>query len=180
MISNEHGFNFIEIPYSGGDLFVEIFKETNRDLKIDEVLIDKAIQYYNCAIVKNPYQRAVSIYKNGMQLRKENDLKSQKLASYFENTLNNWGELVKSDIFYSQYSYLKNINDLDVFKYEDLIKSWNPINEYLNEIGLSTIRYFTDPDVVKNWEKEFEEKEAVEIVNYVFEDDFKHLGYPKL
>ena len=115
MISNEHGFNFIEIPYSGGDLFVEIFKETNRDLKLDDDLFDKAIQYYNCAIIKNPYQRAVSIYKNGMQLRKENDLKSLKLASYFENTLNNWGELVKNDKFHSQYSYVKKYDDLDVF-----------------------------------------------------------------
>ena len=180
MISNEHGFNFIEIPYSGSDLFAEIFKETNRDLKLDDQLISKSIEYYNSTIVKNPYHRAVSIYKNGMQLRKENDLKSQKLATYFENTLNNWGELVKDDEFHSQYFYLKKLDDLDVFKYEDLIKSWHPINEYLNEIGLNTIRYFTDPDVVKNWENEFEEKEAVEIVNYIFEDDFNHLGYPKL
>ena len=44
--------SIIEIPYSGGDLFVEIFKETNRDLKLDDDLLDKAIQYYNCAIIK--------------------------------------------------------------------------------------------------------------------------------
>ena len=71
MISNEHGFNFIEIPFSGGDLFVEIFKETNRDLKIDGVLIDKSIQYYNCAIVKNPYQRACRFTKMVCNLEKK-------------------------------------------------------------------------------------------------------------
>ena len=100
----------------------------------------------------------VSIYKNGMQLRKENDLKSQKLATYFENTLNNWGELVKNDIFHSQYSYLKKYDDLDVFKYEDLIKSWHPINEYLSEIQSRTIRYYTDPDWSKIGKKNLKKK----------------------
>ena len=93
-----------------------------------------------------------------MQLRKENDLKSLKLASYFENTLNNWGELVKNDKFHSQYSYVKKYDDLDVFKYEDLIKSWHPINEYLNEIGLSTIRYFTDAMLLKIGKRNLKKK----------------------
>ena len=89
MISNEYGLNFIEIPFSGGDLFVDSLLESNRDLKEGDILLDNSIEYYNLAIIQNPYQRAVTIYKNGMHLRKENDLKSQKLPTYFENNLNN-------------------------------------------------------------------------------------------
>tara|TARA_B100001093_G_C26860593_1_gene1030012 strand:- start:15514 stop:16056 length:543 start_codon:yes stop_codon:yes gene_type:complete len=180
MISNEHGLNFIEIPYSGGNLFSESLLDTNRDLKKDNNLLDKAIEYYNLAIIKNPYQRAVDIYKNGMQLRKENNLKSLKFATYFENTLNKWGDLVEIDNFTSQYNYIKDFEDIDTFKYEDLIKSWHSINEYIENIGLNTIRFYTDPDVIKNWETEYKERESIEIVNYVFEDDFKNLDYTKL
>lgn len=180
MISNEYGLNFIEIPFSGGDLSVDSLLESNRDLKEGDILLDNSIEYHNLAIIQNPYQRAVTIYKNGMHLRKENDLKSQKLPTYFENNLNNWGELVADDKFTSQYHYIETYSDIDLFKYEDLIKSWHPVNEYLANIGMSTIRYYTDPDVIKNWENHYQEKEAVEIVNYIFEDDFKNLGYPKL
>ena len=38
MILNEHGFNFIEIPFSGCDIFVEVFRESNRELNEDPKL----------------------------------------------------------------------------------------------------------------------------------------------
>jgi len=180
MISNEHGFNFIEIPFSGSDLFLDSFWQTNRDLKEDDLLLDKSIEYYNAVIVQSPYQRAVSIYKNGSSLRKECDLKFQNFLTYFENNLNNWGELVESDKFKSQYDYIKNYEDIDIFKYEELIDSWHPMNEYLTNIGLNTIKYYTDPIKIKNWEENYLEKESIEIVNYIFEDDFENLGYSKL
>ncbi len=180
MISNEHGFNFIEIPFSGGNLFVDSFRETNVDFKEDDVLLDKSIEYYNAVIVQSPYQRAVSIYKNGVSLRKEHDLKYQKFPTYFENNLNNWGELVESDKFTSQFDYIKNYKDVDIFKYEELIDSWHPINEYITNIGLNTIKYYTNPIAIKDWEDNYLEKESIEIVNYIFEDDFENLGYSKL
>lgn len=180
MVLNEYGLNFIEIPFSGGDIFVKIFKETNRDEDVDDELVEKSIEYHNISIVQNPYQRAVSIYKHGLQLRKENDLKSQEFTAYFENNLNKWGELVKDDVFYSQNHYLKNYEDLEIFKYEDMLKTWQPMNEVLTELGLNSIRYYTDPDAIKNWEDEYKEKESIEIVNYIFENDFKNLGYSKL
>lgn len=180
MISNEHGFNFIEIPFGGGDLFLDPFRESNRDLKEDGVLLDNSIEYYNLCIVQNPYQRAVSLYKNGMQLRKEHDLKSQNFSTYFENNLNKWGDPVNDDNFTSQHDYIKSYDDIDIFKYEELLKSWHTINEYLVDIGLNTIKYYVDPGVVKKWENHYDDKIAIELINYIFEDDFEKLGYTKL
>ena len=57
MVLNEYGLNFIEIPFSGGDIFVKIFKETNRDEDVDDELVEKSIEYHNISIVQNPYQR---------------------------------------------------------------------------------------------------------------------------
>ena len=180
MISNEHGFNLVEIPFSGSELFLQSFRESNRDLKENDSLLTQSIEYYNVAIVQNPYKRAVSIYKNGLFLRKENDLKPQKFVNYFENNLNKWGELVEDDNFKSQYEYIKQYKDIDIFKHEDLLNSWHPLNEYLVNLGFNTIKYYTDPNLIKNWEDNFQEKEALEIVEYIFEDDFKNLGYTKL
>lgn len=180
MIFNDHGFNFIEIPYSGSDLFLESFRESNRNLKEDDTLINDKIEYYNLCIVKNPYQRAVSLYKNGMQLRKEHNLKSQNFPTYFENILNNWGTIVDNDKFNSQFYYFKKYKDIDIFKYEDLLKDWQGINKYLIEIGLNPIRYYADSSIVKKWNEFYTESESIEIINYLFEDDFENLGYSKL
>ncbi len=180
MISNEHGFNFIEIPYSGSDLFLESFRESNRDLKTSDTLLNDKIEYYNLCIIKNPYHRAVSLYKNGMQLRKEHNLKSQNFSTYFENILNNWGTVVHSDKFNSQFHYIKKYKDIDIFKYEDLLKDWQEINKYLIETGLNPIRYYADSSIIRKWKDFYSEKESVEIVNYIFEDDFENLGYTKL
>ena len=48
------------------------------------------------------------------------------------------------------------------------------------DIGLNTIKYYTDPNAIKDWEDYYLEKESIEIVNYIFEDDFENLGYSKL
>ena len=61
-----------------------------------------------------------------------------------------------------------------------MLKTWQPMNDVLTELGLNSIRYYTDPDAIKNWEDEYKEKESIEIVNYIFENDFKNLGYSKL
>ena len=125
--------------FGGGDLFLNPFRESNRDLKEDGVLLDNSIEYYNLCIVQNPYQRAVSLYKNGMQLRKEHDLKSQNFSTYFENNLNKWGDPVNDDNFTSQHDYIKSYDDIDIFKYEELLKSWHTINEYLVDIAIQSL-----------------------------------------
>ena len=178
MISNEFGFYLIDIPFSGTQLFKEAFLETNRDIDFSDVLSEKCIEYHKLTIVKNPYLRAAYIYKNGMMLRKEHELKSQPFTSYFENNLNNWDTL-ECDRIYTQYSYLKKIDNVDIFKYEELLESWADLNIYLGEIGFNSLRYYTEPEF-KDWKSYYKDESSLEIVEYIFEDDFEKLGYTKL
>ena len=178
MISNEYGFNFIEIPLSGSELFLTTFKESNPDCVITDEKNDKCIEYHNMAIVKSPYLRASCIFRNGLSLRKEHGLKPQTFTSYFENNLNKWDALT-TDKFHSQYHYIKEVDDIEVFKYEELMDTWAPLNEYLGDIGVNTIKYFSEP-IIKKWQDDYKDEGAVEMVEYIFEDDFENLGYSKL
>jgi hypothetical protein len=178
MISNEYGFNFVEIPHSGTELFLDIFLKSNSQCKISDEKLDSYIEYHTMCIVKSPYLRASHIYRNGNKLRKENDLKTQSFVSYFENNLNKWDSL-DDDIFYPQYHYIKNESDIQIFKYEELLDNWFSLNEYISEIGLSTLKYFSEP-AIKNWHDDYKEEGSAELVEYIFEDDFENLGYSKL
>ena len=90
MISNEHGVVFLNVPFSGFEFLKEVLLKSNPDTSFEDEIIDDCIEYEYVALVKNPYYRAVAIYKNGCKLRKELKLKSQNFSEYFENTLNRW------------------------------------------------------------------------------------------
>tara|TARA_B100000900_G_C20567164_1_gene711637 strand:+ start:1173 stop:1709 length:537 start_codon:yes stop_codon:yes gene_type:complete len=178
MISNEHGVVFLNVPFSGFEFLKEVLLKSNPETSFEDEIIDDCIEYEYVALVKNPYYRAAAIYKNGCKLRKELKLKSQNFSEYFENTLNRW-DFVESDVFETQTSYFPE-KDLTMFAYEKLLDSWSDFNQFISSAGLNTIQYYTDPDPIKNWETHYEDKIAVELVNYIFEDDFENLGYTKL
>ena len=178
MISNEYGLNFIEIPLSGSELFLTIFKESNPDCVLTDEKLDKCIEYHTMSVVKSPYLRASYIFRNGMTMRKECGMKPQTFSSYFENNLNKWDTL-DEDIFHPQFHYIKDVEDIEVFKYEEILETWAPLNEYLTDLGVTTIKYFSEP-IIKNWQDDYKDEGAVEIVEYIFEEDFENLGYSKL
>lgn len=179
MISNEHGIHLVNIPFSGYDLFMKAFAESNNELTMDDEKLNDCIEYENFAIVRSPYLRAAYIYKNGMKLRKEHELKPQNFSKYFENNLNKWDTL-ETDLFTTQYNYIKDIDGVELWKYEELLDSWFGLNDFLNESGVRPIKYYSEIDPIKNWHDFYEEPTAVELVEYIFEDDFENLGYTKL
>lgn len=178
MILDEYGLNFIEIPFSGSELFVSEFDINNQDVVKSENL-SSAIEYHNLAIVKNPYLRACHIYRNGSKIRKDKKMNQQSFASYFENNLNKW-DFVQEDVIRSQHSYLSKIENLILFKHEELLENWQNLNKLLGELGLSNIQVYIESDNLKDWEKHYEDPTALEIVEYMFESDFENLGYSKL
>ena len=181
MVLNEYGFNFIEIPFTGSELFIEEFKINNRDLVYDESVVG-GIEYYNATITKNPYLRASYIYKNGCKLRKSKKQKHQSFVEYFENNLNKWDyNKEDSGAIIAQIYYIeKDINSTEIFKYEELIDNWQPINILLTDLGLSKIQVFQESDYIKDWKKNYEDTKAIELINYIFEEDFEKLNYSKL
>ena len=179
MISNEHGLVFVDIPFSGFDLLQEVLiKSNSQTIFNDELLVD-CIEYEYITLVKNPYYRAVSIYQNGCRLRKELKLKSQNFIEYFENNLNKW-DLVDGDVFDTQESYFPKEKDVNIFYFESMLESWTEFNEFITATGLNSIKYYIDSDPIKKWESHYEDKIAIELVNYIFENDFNRLGYTKL
>jgi hypothetical protein len=178
MISNEHGIVFVNIPFTGFELLSEVILNSNPKTTFNDVIADKCIEYEYVALVKNPYHRAVALYQEGMRLRKEHNLKTQSFSEYFENILNKW-DFVPSDIFETQTHYLVSEDTL-MFKHEVMLEDWAQFNEVLLTCGLTPIRYYTDAHPIKKWEKHYDDVIAVELINYIFEDDFKNIGYSKL
>ena len=179
MISNEHGLVFLEVPFSGFDLLKDVLIRSNQETLFNDELLVNCIEYDYVTVVKNPYHRAVSIYQNGCKLRKDLKLKSQNFIQYFENNLNKW-DTVEGDVFETQESYFLNQTDVNIFYYESLLEDWTKFNEYITGTGLSSIKYYVDPDPIKKWESHYDDKIAIELVNYIFENDFDRLGYTKL
>lgn len=178
MISNEHGIVFLDIPFSGFKFLKEVLIETNKETSFTDKIIDDCIEYEYVALVKNPYHRAVSIYQNGCRLRKKHKLKSQSFIKYFENNLNQW-DFVKDDVFETQKSYFPNTS-ATIFDYDKMLEDWSEFNHFISSTGLNPIRYYTDSDQIKKWEDHYDDKIAIELVNYIFENDFENLGYTKL
>jgi len=178
MISNEHGVVFLDVPFTGFESLGEVLLESNPETSFDDVLVDDCIEYEYVTLVKNPYLRAVAIYQNGCRLRKELKLKTQSYTEYFENNLNKW-DFVEGDVVETQKSYFPE-KDINTFAYETMRDDWNEFNKCITEVGLNPIRYYADPNPIANWEKHYDDKIAIELANYIFDEDFENLGYSKL
>ena len=180
MVSNELGFVFVSIPYVGYELFKSVYCEKNGEGGLDDSILPKLLEYEYAAVVKNPYHRAVDIWKNGCNVRKEQKRKQQTLGKYFENHLNRW-DYIEEDLFDTQVSYMDGMQVEHLFRYEDLVEGkWTIINEFLTSMGSLGIGYYADPDRVRDWKQYYEDPYTVEVVNYVFEKDFEFCKYSLL
>ena len=180
MVSNELGFVFVSIPYVGYELFKSVYCEKNGEGGLDDPILSELLEYEYATVVKNPYHRAVDIWKNGCAIRKEQNRKQQLLGKYFENHLNRW-DYVEEDLYDTQVSYMGEMQVEHLFRYEDLVDgNWSIVNEFLKSMGSLGIDYYADPDRVRDWKQYYEDRYTVEVVNYVFEKDFEFCKYPLL
>ena len=179
MISNEHGLVFLEVPFLDLDLLEDVLIRSNQETLFNNELLVNCIEYDYVTCSKKSISSWVSIYQNGCKLRKDLKQKSQKIIKYIENNLNKW-DTVEGDLFETQESYFLNQKDVNIFYYESLLEDWTKFNEYITGTGLSSIKYYVDPDPIKKWESHYDDKIAIELVNYIFENDFDRLGYTKL
>lgn len=206
VISKKHKFIFIHIPKNAGtsiaSSLTDLIKENKhwavsnstkhqnlRDLILikenssiyDKIFKDSSfLDYYKFAIVRNPYDRMISLYN---YLKKYEVRKEIHTVDNFETFINllkqndSWVSKLHSTKL--QLSYLLDSNDniaVDyIGRYEDLNNSIKEIEEkLLIEIPLKRLNYSSKKSFDFN---EYYNKSTMQIVNDKFKEDFEVFNY---
>lgn len=207
MISHENGLIFIHVPYNGGSILEELYlKKGNpfisstdtKKLARGEILTGRTLaktikQFYDYdlfSLVKSPYLRAFEMWRDNHQTIKKTKYKKLTIGEYFENILNKKDEfkdlykstqkshLVADGYFYGEQNLNFEVNNL--FSYEDMIKSnLDSINEFLSSNDAPLVGFYIDSDYDDSWRDNYD-KNSIDIINYVFEEDFQYCGYQKI
>lgn len=209
MISHEFNFIQIHIPFTSSKSVEEEYVNRNheyviasddtkklaKELPLEGKQLAKTIkQFYDYelfAIVKNPYLRAFEMWHDALPRLKEVGLNRMTLGKYYENLLNKW-QFNPADSISKQSDYLRSSNgkfmDIDVevkvehlFKYEFLKDGdMTDLNNFLNGLSAPSLPFYYDnKEIQDDWDKHFD-GHAIEIVNYIYEEDFDLCGYRKL
>lgn len=208
MISHEFGFVFVHVPFNGSESLSEDYLKHNGEYVISSFDVenlpwDTPLEGENLgsfvkqfpehelfAMVKSPYLRAVEMWIEAQSKLRIAGIGRLTLGNYYENLLNNW-KCAPDDKIDRQVDYLRSTDgeyygvDVDfkvttLFKYENLVDGeMADINEFLSELGTSNVNYYYDSSILKNWEDHYDDH-AIEMVNYIFEEDFSFCGYHKL
>lgn len=177
MILNEYGLVLLEIPNSGYDSIRDSILETNLDLKPDDKFHLSVSDYEFVAIVKNPFYRAVEIFNENTKKRKKNKKKTYSFFNYFEKSYNKWDYEENIDDYNTQISHFPENQDVTVFSHHDVVKNWNDVSVFLENSGLKKIKVYNQIENYKDWKKYYSDKESLDIILYIFEDDFSAFKY---
>ena len=208
MISHEFGFVFVHVPFTGSESLEEDYLKKNGDMAIASNDVDrlpwdtplagenlativKQFHDYDLfAMVKSPYLRAVEMWLDAQAKLRIAGVGRLTLGNYYENLLNKW-KYASDDRIDKQVDYLRSVDgkycgvevDLEVknlFKYETLVDSdMSALNNFLADSYAPPLNYYYDPSLLKDWDQHYD-KHAIEMVNYIFEEDFEFCGYRKL
>ena len=208
MISHEFGFVLVHVPFNGSESLEEDYLKHNGEYVISSFdvanlpwdtplegenlgkLVAQFPGYELSALVKSPYLRAVGMWLDAQSKLRVAGVGRLTLGNYYENLLNKW-KYAPDDKIDKQVDYLRSTNgeyfgvevDFEVgtlFKYENLVDGeMAELNEFLTELGTAAISYYHDPSMLKDWEDHYDDH-AIEMVNYIFEEDFSFCGYHKL
>ncbi len=209
MISHEFSFIMVPVPFNGSEFLEEDYVKRNhefviastdtkklaQELPLEGKQLAKTIkQFYDYelfAIVKSPYLRAVEMWLEAQTKLRKSGVGRLTLGNYYENLLNNW-KCAPDDSIITQVDYLKSKNgqyfevDLDIeidtlVKYEFLVDGHlEELNGFFDKLGAPGIPFYHDPTKLDDsWNKHYD-KHAIEMVNYIFEEDFELGGYRKL
>ena len=209
MISHEFSFILIQAPFTGSEFLEEDYVKRNyevvisssdtkklaQELPLEGKQLAKTIkQFYDYelfSVVKSPYLRAVEMWMKAQTKLRKSGVGKLTLGNYYENLLNNW-KCAPGDSIIKQVDYVKSTDgmyfdvELDVevdtlVKYEFLVDGQlEELNTFFGNLGAPSIPFYHDPTRLDDsWERHYD-KHAIEIVNYIFEEDFDLCGYRKL
>ena len=209
MISHDCGVIFVNIPHCGGDLFEDFYIKKSDDTIISSSdvkklpggvpLVGKSLgktirqfhDYDLFAIVKSPYLRAHEMWIEGQTKLRKSSIRKQSIGEYYENLLNGW-ECADDDAISCQASYLKSTDESyfgetnvdfevkNLFHYENLMENnLTEINEFLTYSGMHPLQFYVDYSYNDVWREHFDQH-SIEMINYIFDEDFEYCGYIKI
>lgn len=209
MISHDLGVILVHVPFSGSDLLEENYllnkneefissfdtKKLPRKKILEKSELAHTIRtfydYDLFAIVKSPYQRAFEIWKHHAYKLKKSKSSKQTIGEFYENILNGWTSSEDVSIN-TQTKFLKTINDTyfnatdinfevtNLFHYEALLKNdLSEINTFFKHQEMPLLSFYADSGIKKDWRDSLDDH-AVEVINYIFDEDFDYCGYGKI
>jgi len=184
MISHQKKFIFTHIPRTGGtsvefviEKYVEYHKRHNERIRFIPRKYVK--EYTNFSIIRNPWDRIVSIYEYGLQIHKgkypiwcdmpfqewvKNGLKVNKRARVMKQI---WSQL---DWICDKRG---NILVDNLFRFEDLNNEWKKIKKLLSINDDLPYLNSTKRDNYKS----YYDDESIKVIEKLCKDDIKHFGY---
>lgn len=205
MISHDAGIILVNIPFNGTYKFESEYVKRNYESAIASndtrknraiiekkelgKIIDQFYDYELFTITKSPYLRAYEMWVHEKNLIDEKWFKKLTIGKFYEGILNrkieNKTEILKQiDYCKSNGNYFGHEVNFEVkhkFQYEKLIEcDHNDLNNFFREHNANTINYIgVDIQSNQNWDEEYDDH-SIEIVNYLFEEDFEFGNYRKL
>lgn len=205
MISHDAGIILVNVPFNGTYEFEFEYVKRNYEIAIASndtrknraivekkelgKIIDQFYDYELFTITKSPYLRAYEMWVYEKNLRDEKWFKKLTIGKFYEGILNrkieNKTEILKQiDYCKSQNKYFGYDITFEVknkFQYEKLSGGDSTdLNNFLRENDANTINYMcVDLQFNQKWDEEYDEH-SIEIVNYLFEEDFEFGNYQKL
>ena len=209
MISHEYSFMQVHVPFNGGEFLEEDYVKRNHEFVIASTDTKKLAQelplegrqlaktirqfhdYELFSVVKSPYLRAVEMWLEAQSKLRKSGVGRLTLGNYYENLLNNW-KCAPDDEIIRQVDYLKSTDgvyfetdvDMEVkhlIKYEFLVDgNMSELNDFLISLDAPILPFYHDPmKLDDSWDDNYNDH-AIEIINYIFEEDFEYCGYSKL
>ena len=209
MISHEYSFVQVHVPFNGGEFLEEDYVKRNHEFVIASTDTKKLAQelplegrqlaktirqfhdYELFSVVKSPYLRAVEMWLEAQSKLRKSGVGRLTLGNYYENLLNNW-KYAPDDKIIKQVDYLKSTDGVyletevevevkNLVKYEFLVDGeMKELNDFLISLGAPILPYYHDPTKLDDsWDEHFD-NHAIEMVNYIFDEDFDFCGYHKL
>jgi hypothetical protein len=198
MISDEAKVIFVHIPRTGGHTATHVFGIYGRGhpktvggmhaspSKYIEVYPNKWNSYYKFTIVRNPFDRFVSIFSNGRRSELENiDINDDKQFSKIRDIFNTivvheLPEIAKKKPSCPQMHWLRE-NNKKVYPYDKIIRFENyydDMMEVLHELNYEP-QIKIEPLYVSNRRnyKEYYNDKAKQVLLDVYREDFEYLGY---
>jgi hypothetical protein len=193
IVSEKHKVIFVAIPKTATrsiyNSLINNFdgKQLNDHQKIIPI---KYQSYYSFTVIRNPYDRAVSIWWSTC---KRNNDKRKYISKYLkdDNTfLNFCKNLDKIDgienrvVTNKQINWINNNNINKFIKFENLNNEWNnlpfnTINNKLDILNPTVIQTDKNPNARKSY-KNYLNSESIKLINDYYHLDFKLLKYNQI